>query len=169
MISFFQFAFAVLVSLSRSLVPSSFFLPPSSFGCAGIRRHATCGAILIVGSWDAQRGVEMDETGISVSSFTCRYFPFVNEKLMSNVGEPRARAVSDKLSREVKIKGEVTGATGIMAFAVANACAVANDVADFGDGSGDLLFDEATVSQERAGWREVDMSLSSDPGVTVAP
>jgi hypothetical protein len=139
------------------------------FGRAGLLRQRIAGAILIVGSWDAQRGVEMDETGISVSSFIARYFPFVNEKLMSNVGEPRARAVSDKLSREVKIKGEVTGADGVMAFAVATACTVANDVADFGDGSGDLLFDEATVSQERSGWRGVDISLSSDPGVTVAP
>lgn len=140
---------------------------PSAFGSAGIRRQRVCGAILIVGDWDAQRGVEMDEDGISISSFICRYFPFINEKLMSNVGEPRARAVSDKLSREVKIKGEVTGADGVMAFAVATACDVANDIADFGDGSGDLLFDEATITQERAGWRELDMSLSSDPGVTV--
>lgn len=159
---------AFVLALLSSFAPARHSLRVGGFGNAGIRRQAVSGAILIVGSWDAQRGVELDETGISVSSFTCRYFPFVNEKLMSNVGEPRARAVSDKLSREVKIKGEVTGATGVMAFAVATACDVANDVADFGDGSGDLLFDEATVSQERAGWREVDMSLSSDPGVTVA-
>lgn len=144
------------------------FQSPTGFGTAGFRRQHICGAILIVGNWDAQRGVEMDETGISIASFIVRYFPFVNEKLMSNVGEPRARAVSDKLSRDVKIKGEVTGANGVMAFAVATACAVANDVADFGDGSGDLLFDEATITQERAGWRDLDMSLSSDPGVTVA-
>lgn len=148
-----------------SIAPSG---EPARFGSAGIRRQLICGAILIVGEWDAQRGVEMDEEGISVMSFIARYFPFVNERLMSNVGEPRARAVSDKLSREVKIKGEVTGTDGVMAFAVATACDVANDIADFGDGSGDLLFDEATVTQERAGWRTVEISLSSDPGVTVS-
>jgi hypothetical protein len=145
------------------------FRKPTGFGSAGIRRFQKCGAILIVGSWDAQRGVETDETGINVSNFSVRYYPAVNERLMSNVGEPRARAVSDKLSREVKIKGEVTGTTGVMAYTVATACVPANDADDFGDGSGDLLFDEATVTQERSGWRSVDVALSSDPGVTVSP
>lgn len=125
-------------------------------------------AILIVGSWDAQRGVELDETGINVSSYSVRYYPAVNEKLMSNVGEPRARAISDKFSREFKIKGEVTGADGVMAYTLATACVPANDAADYGDGSGTPLLDEATVSQERSGWREVDISLSSDPGIEVA-
>lgn len=124
--------------------------------------------ILIVGDWDAQRGVETDETGINVASFSCRFYLAVNEKLPSNVGEPRARAMSDDFSREVKIKGEVTGNTGLMAFTIGTACSVANDVDDFGDDAGDLLLDEVTISQERAGWRTMDMSLSSDPGVSVA-
>jgi hypothetical protein len=146
----------------------NFFGPrPSAFGNAGIRRQRISGAILIVGSWNAQRGVEMDEIGISVSDLTVVYKPHVNERLMSNVGEPRARAVSDKLSREVSIKGEVTGSDGVMAFAVGTACAIANDHADFGDGSGTLLFDEATITQARAGWRTLDMKLSSDPGITI--
>jgi hypothetical protein len=122
-------------------------------------------AILIVGSWAAQRGVELDETGINVSGFSVRYYLAVNEKLPSNVGEPRARAMSNKFSRDVKIKGEVVSSGGVMAYAIATACIPANDRQDFGDGSGSLLLDEATVDQERAGWRSLDMSLSSDPGV----
>lgn len=127
-------------------------------------------AILIVGSWDAIRGVPEDEVGINVSGFTVDEFPFVNERLMSNVGEPRARAQSDKLSREVKLKGELLSgaAEGVMLYAVATACVPANTMHYFGDGSGDLLFDRGSVSAERAGWVGVDVSLSSDPGVTVA-
>lgn len=158
--TFLQLAVVSLVSFVRAPLPSS-------FGVAGIRRQRISGAILIVGDWDAQRGVETDEAGMNIASFIVRYFPFVNERLLSNVGEPRARAQSDKLSREIKLKGEFIGSGP--AFAVATACVVANDIADFGDGSGDPLFDEATVTQERAGWKEVEASLSSDPGVTVAP
>ena len=142
------------------------FRKPTGFGSAGIRRHRVAGAILIVGSWAAQRGVESDEVGISVRAFDCVYRPFVNERLMSNVGEPRARAVSDKFSREVTIQGEVTGVTGLMAVDLGVPVTVANDVDTFGGDEGSLLLDEVTESQERAGWRSINMRLSSDPGVT---
>jgi hypothetical protein len=156
-----------MIKLSNLLsFVAGLFAAPTGFGSAGIRRHRICGALIIYGNWAGQRGVELDETGISVRSFEVRYFPFVNEKLMSNVGEPRARAISDKFSREVTVAGEVTGTTGIMAFTLGTQCTVANDVDDFGDGSGDLLLDEATVSQERANWRSVSAKLSSDPGVS---
>jgi hypothetical protein len=128
------------------------------------------GAILIVGDWAAQRGVEIDETGINVSNFDTLYKPFINERLPSNVGEPRARAVSDKFSREVTIQGEqLDPPAGLMLFTLGTACTVANDVDDFGGGEGTLLLDEVTVSQERAGWRKINMKLSSDPGVTAGP
>jgi len=126
------------------------------------------GAILIVGSWAAQRGVEIDESGINVSNFDVMYKPFINERLPSNVGEPRARAVSDKFSREVTIQGEqLFPAAGVMLFALGTACTVANDINDFGGATppGSLLLDEVTVAQERAGWRKINMKLSSDPGV----
>jgi hypothetical protein len=154
-----------MISFLRYLLAGS-RIAKSAFGSAGILRQRIAGAILIVGSWQAERGVEMDEAGISVSDFTVIYRPHVNERLMSNVGEPRARAISDKMSREVHIKGEVTDVTlGVMAYTLGTACAVANDVADFGDGSGTLLLDEATVTHARAGWVTVDIKLSSDPGV----
>jgi len=141
---------------------------PTGFGSAGIRKQRIAGAILIVGSWAGQRGVELDEDGISVRAFDCIYRPFVNERLLSNVGEPRARAVSDAFSREVTVQGEVTGATGLMAADVGVEITVANDVDTFGDGTGSLLLDEVTESQERAGWRSINMRLSSDPGVIAA-
>jgi hypothetical protein len=156
----------MIKSFLRSLF--SDFLPrPTGFGTAGISRHRECGAIIIVGDFPGQYGVETDEDGISIDTFEVRYFMYVNSRLESNVGEPRARALSDKFSREIKLGGEVTGATGVMAFTIGTACALANDTDTFGDGSGDILLDEGTEKQARATWRRIDMNLSSDPGVTV--
>ena len=135
------------------------------FGSAGIRRQRIAGAILIVGDWDGQFGVETDEAGMSIRRFVVRYFLFVNSKLLSNVGEPRARAMSDKFSRDIEMEGEMTGSD--YPQTIGAAIALNNDVADFGDGSGDILLDEGTVTQERASWRDLNIKLSSDPGVTV--
>lgn len=114
------------------------------------------------------RGIEVAETGINCSSFSCRYYPYVNDYLEGISGEPVCRAVSQKLSRDVSIAGEVTGATGVMAFTVATACTVANDVGTFGDGTGTLLFQEATESLGKGEWRNVDISLASHPLIVVA-
>lgn len=138
----------------------------------GYWKHARCsGAILIVGGapWsNAQRGVESNETGINISRFSCRYYLAVNEKLPSNVGEPIARAQSDKFSRDIKLAGEVlVGGGGVMAFTMAAACTIVNDTAVFAPTAGSILLDEVTESQERAGWRAIDMNLSSDPGLII--
>ncbi len=122
---------------------------------------------LTVVGFTGQRGVELSETGISIERFECRYFPEINEKIMDNVGETRGRAISNKFSREATSEGEVLGATGVMAYALATACVPANDTAVFGDGSGTLLLDEATETQERANWRKVSTKLSSNPGLTL--
>jgi len=146
------------------------FKAPTGFGSAGIRRQRICGAILIAGGppWDgAQRGVETVETGINISNFSVRYYLAVNEKLPSNVGEPIARALSDDFSRDITLRGEVVGASGVMAFTIATDCALANDTDTFGTGTGTILLDEVTESQERAGWRAIDMRLSSDPGLVL--
>lgn len=125
-------------------------------------------AVSIVGLSGLGWGIESAETGINCESFECRYFPFVNSKLNGITGEPVARAQSAKLSREVTISGEVTGATGIMAFATGAACTVANDVSTFGDGTGTFLFDEATETQSRDGWRAVNVRISSDPTLVIS-
>jgi len=140
---------------------------PTGFGTAGIRRHRICGAIIIAGGapWSlAQRGVETDEVGINIAAFSCRYYLAVNEKLPSNVGEPRARALSDQFSRDITLRGEtLVGGGGVLDFTIGTACTLANDIDTYGDGSGVVLMDEATESQERAGWRTLDVRLSSDP------
>lgn len=120
-------------------------------------------AISIVGGTGFQYGIELAETGINCESFECEYLPYVNAKLEGITGEPIVRAQSGKLSRNVSINGEVKGSTGIMAFAVATALTVANDVSTFGDGSGSLLFDSMTETQNRSGWRSIAARISSDP------
>lgn len=124
-------------------------------------------AVTIVGLSGLKYGVETAETGINCETFECRYFPYVNAKLDGITGEPVARAQSAKLSREITISGEVTGSSGVMAFATGAACAVANDVSTWGDGTGTILFDEATESQNRTGWRSASVQVSSDPTLVV--
>lgn len=136
------------------------------FGSAGIRRQRISGAVTILG-FTGQYGVELAETGISVKQVVVRYFPEINAPIMDNVGETRGKVKSNKFSRDVTVEGEVLGATGVMAFTTTTACTIANDVADFGDGSGTLLLDDATVTQVRAGWREVSIKLSSAPGLSI--
>ena len=125
-------------------------------------------ATSLVGGTGFQYGIESAETGINCASFSVRYFPFVNVKLNGITGEPFLRAQSANMSREVSIDGEVSGATGIMAFDVATALTVANDVNVFGTVAGSLLFDEATETQNRDGWRSVSVRISADPLCTAA-
>lgn len=143
----------------------------SFLGIGFLPKARISGAILIVGGapWsNAQRGVESNETGINISRFSCRYYLEVNEKLPSNVGQTIARAQADKFSRDIKLAGEVlVGGGGVMAFTMATACTLVNDVTVFSPTAGTILLDEVTEAQERAGWRNIDMSLSSDPECTV--
>lgn len=144
-----------------------FFRKPTGFGTAGIRKQRICGAVSVLGSGNFQYGVELAETGISVRTFTCRYFGEINVPVLDNVGEIRGRVKSQKFSREVTIEGEVLGSTGVMAYTLTTACTFANDAADYGDGTGTFLLDEATVTQQRAEWRAVSIRLSSNPGLTI--
>lgn len=122
-------------------------------------------AITLVGvSSPTQRGNELAETGINLESFTCRYFLEFKEKLKNYQGQAVGFAIPDKLSREVSVKGEVTGTTGIMATAFATAITFANDVGTFGtSNTGGFYLDEITETQTREGWRSIDGKWSSDP------
>jgi|SRR5215472_34594 len=140
---------------------------PTGFGTAGIRRQRISGAIIVVGGapWSlAQRGVQNDEVGVNIASFATRYYLAVNEKLPSNVGEPRARAQANGFSRDITLRGEtLVGGGGVMNFTMGTACVLANATTTFSPTGGTILLDEVTETQERAGWRSIDMRLSSDP------
>jgi hypothetical protein len=114
-----------------------------------------------------QYGVESDETGINIESFSVRYYPEFDDKLPNKDGQTIIRARPDKFSREISVSGEVNGSTGLMALTLAAAATVTNDVDTF-DGvgaAGDIWLDEVTESQERNGFRKADFSLSSDPAM----
>lgn len=146
----------------------SLFAAPSGFGTAGIRKQRECGAVTVLGSGNAQYGVELNETGISVRSVVVRYFAEIDVRIMDNVGETRGRVKSNKFSRDVTVEGEVLNpGTGVLAFTLTTACVIANDASDYGDGTGTLLLDEATVTQTRAEWRSVSVKLSSNPGLVI--
>lgn len=144
----------------------SFFSRPTGFGSAGIRKQRECGAVTVLG-FTGQWGVELAETGISIRSFAIRYFPEIDVPIMDNQGETRGRVKSNKFSREVTIEGEVLSALGIMAYTLITACTFANDAADYGDGTGTFLMQEATVTQSRAEWRVVSVKLLSNPGLVI--
>jgi hypothetical protein len=142
----------------------------SAFGARGIRRQRIAGALTIIGPGltSLQRGVESPEVGISVETYEVRYHLRVNEILDDNVGEVKGEVRSQKFSRDFNITGEVTGATGLMALTQLIDCtsSIANDKADFGDGTGIILLDEATVTQGRAVFRKVALKLHSNPTLT---
>lgn len=119
--------------------------------------------ILGVSAANYQYGIESNETGINIASFSCRYFPEFDDKLPNKDGQTIIRARPAKFSREISISGEINGATGVMALTLVAAATIANDTDTFGDGAGDIWLDEATENQERNGFRAVDLSLSSDP------
>jgi len=110
-----------------------------------------------------QYGVESDETGINIESFSCRYYPEFDDKLANKDGQTIIRARPDDFSREISISGEVNGSTGLMALTLSAAVTIANDTATFAAQAGDIWLDEVTESQERNGFRKVDFSVSSDP------
>jgi len=140
----------------------------SFFGIGFLPHARECGAVTVLGSGNAQYGVELNETGISVRSIVVRYFAEIDVRIMDNVGETRGRVKSQKFSRDVTVEGEVLNpGTGVMAFTLTTACTIANDVNDYGDGTGTLLMDEATVTQTRAEWRSVSVKLSSNPGLVI--
>ena len=138
------------------------------------KRWSQAGVLLIIGSapWTgAQRGVLSTETGIAARRFQVRYYPQVNERLEDNFGEIIARAISDKFSREITCEGEITGpGTGVLLFYCGSTVTFANVLNDFKDNAvnpvGRILMDEATVTQERAGWKSVSIRASVNPYLT---
>lgn len=113
-----------------------------------------------------QRGIESNEVGVNLESIEVRIFPEWKEKLPNIQNQTRGFAHPDSPSREVTLKGEISGATGVMAMVFGTPLTLVNDIDYFGAEDGDLYGDEATVTQERAGWKGVSMKLSSDPLVS---
>lgn len=124
-------------------------------------------AVAVLGSGNAQYGVPLPEVGISVKTVTTVYKLEINVPILDNVGEIRGKVKSTKVSRDVTIEGETTGATGLMAWSFLTACVPANNISRFSDGTGTLLLDEVTITDQRAEWEMFSAKLSSNPGLTI--
>jgi hypothetical protein len=125
-------------------------------------------ALTIIGNLaDLQRGIEVPEVGIGAKRFTVRTFPAVSEDHTDNLGEVDGRVVSTVPSIEVTLEGEVTGSTGVMTHTFLTNCTLANDLDTFGGGTGLVLLQEATETQEAGGWRSVSLRYRADPNLTV--
>lgn len=124
-------------------------------------------AVAVLGSGNAQFGVPLPEVGISVKEISVDYFPEINQPIDDNVGERRGEVRSTKVSRDITMSGEVTGASGVMAWNFTTACVPANNVSRIGDGTGTILADKITITDERAEWEMFSAQLHSRPGVVL--
>lgn len=122
-------------------------------------------AVILTNGTGFQSGIELDELGINIGSYSCRYFPEFKRKLGNKDGQSKLFATPDKFSREISIRGEVSGTTGIAAAAlIFNVAFVpANDIALYTAVGGGVYVDQITESQDRDGWRSLDATFSSDP------
>lgn len=124
-------------------------------------------SVAVLGSGNAQYGVPLPEVGISVKTVTTVYKLEINVPILDNVGEIRGKVKSTKVSRDVTIEGETTGVTGLMAWGFLTPCIPANNISRFGDGTGTLLLDEVTITDQRAEWEMFSAKLSSNPGLVI--
>lgn len=108
-------------------------------------------------------GIEADETGINVASFSCRYFPEINRKTKNKKGETAGKVISTVPSRAITTSGEVIAGTGLMAATFIAVVTLANDITTFGVATGGVYLDDVTEEQTRDGDRMANFSFSSDP------
>lgn len=113
-----------------------------------------------------QGGIEAEETGINIQSFSIRYFPEFKRKVANRLGQTRGFVIPSIPSAELSLSGHVTGATGVMAATFATAFVPGNDVDGFGRSAGAFYLDEATEAQTAEGLRMIDVKFTADPLIT---
>lgn len=119
----------------------------------------------LVGLSGYQHGIELDETGINVTSFVVASKPEFIDAALTKVGERRGMAVGAIMS-EVKIAGQVTGTGGVMAVVATTAIVPANDVDQFGQSTGGCYAVSFTQNQTQTTFRDVEVNLDRYAGVT---
>lgn len=117
-----------------------------------------------------QRGNAAAETGIQLETFSVTYRPPFKDKKVDYKGEVIGWAMTDQLSKDIRIAGRVITATtsGLMAVVFSVAVTLANSIDDFlavtsGDSDGGVYFDEITIDSSNEGWRMFNGSASVDP------
>ncbi len=130
--------------------------------------HArACGAVTLVNLSGYQWGVEADETGINVESFSAVYKPEQKEFLRNKQNTKIGFAVDD-VEGEFTVEGEVNSGSGLPAATFAAAVTIANDTSEFGLSAGTVFLDEASPGQTRGGFRRCSFKLSKNKNIVLA-
>lgn len=111
-----------------------------------------------------QYGVAADETSLNIEAFNSNIAPQFKEYLPDKANANRGFAVGPT-RREITLNGELSAATlGVLAFTFSTACTLANS-STYYSATGGIYMDSAAVSESRAGWKSLSLTLSSDPGI----
>jgi hypothetical protein len=122
-------------------------------------------AVTLVNLSGFQWGIESAESGINVSSFQATYRPEFKEFLLSRTNEKIGFAAG-ATEVDMTVEGEVSGALPVSAFTTA--VTIANDHTEIGTPTGTVFCDEASVNQQRGGWRTFSAKLSTNAGIVLA-
>ena len=106
----------------------------------------------IIGTSGPTHGVELDETGILIKSFSASYEPEFIDPLTDLVGE-RINEARGAVCSKFSITGEINAATGLMAATFYAAVTIANDKDGFGQTAGGVYMNSAKNDQSATGWR----------------
>lgn len=131
-------------------------------------------AVTLLNASGFQWGVASDETGINIESFTTDVAPEFRDKLPKKDGTIRSVAVAPAMVT-VKIKGEISGNTGVMAGTFIIGIALANTIAYFGapasaatSSASAMLLTKGTITEKRNGWKDLDAEYEGYSGLTNA-
>lgn len=116
----------------------------------------------LTGAW--QFGVELDETGINIESFEVETAPEYKEFALNKTGEKRGFAVA-VAEQNITVSGEQSLTTGVMAATFATAVTLANDVDYFGQTTGAVYMDSATITQDRSAFKKYSGRFSRNQGI----
>jgi hypothetical protein len=115
-----------------------------------------------------QYGVENDETSLNIEAFNVTVAPQEKVMLEDKVGNNRGFAIK-QLRSEITLNGELSAASaGVLAFTFSTACTIANDIDYFGQTTGTIFLDSATINQSRSGWKSLSQNLSRDSSIVLA-
>jgi hypothetical protein len=160
----FPLSFDILRFSMKSFLLALRAIFRSLFGLDYLPHARATGAVILVNLSGYQWGVEADETGINIESFSSTYKPEQKEYLRNKSGTKIGFAVDD-VEAEITAEGEVSGSTGLMAATFATAVTLANDNAEFGLSAGGVYLDEAAISQGRSAFRKASFKFTKNKGI----
>jgi len=121
------------------------------------------GTVTLVGLSGHQRGVAQDEQGINIESIETVTRPEFKDYLLDRTGHKQGFGAGDP-EQEITVKGEIKGAAGLPVATFYVAVALANSLNYYG-AAGGVYLDEATITEEREGWKKGSWKLSRNKNI----